>query len=191
MPDKAHLSSAESLEVFRTRLIRYLEKATLVVDEAGGEVRRMRVWLQERKKFWERQLRLRSRALEEAKHEAFGARLSPFKQSSEARQMAVRRAKISLRQAEEKLRLTRLWIRRYEGDAEALGREVEKLRTVLIQDIKKGSAGLERILRSLDGYWSGIRSAETLASLEESRTAALVESSDESAAARADLDRKA
>lgn len=191
MPDKAHLSSAEALEVFRTRLIRYLEKATLVVDEAGGEVRRMRVWLQDRKKFWERQLRLRSRALEEAQHEAFGARLSPFKQSSEARQMAVRRAKISLRQAEEKLRLTRLWIRRYESDAEALGREVEKLRTVLIQDIKKGSAGLERILRSLDGYWSGVRSAETLTSLEEGKTAALVDSSDESAAAEADLDQKA
>ena len=191
MSDKAHLSSAEALEVFRTRLIRYLEKATLVVDEAGGEVRRVRVWLRERKKFWERQLRLRSRALEEAQHEAFGARLSPFKQSSEARQMAVRRAKISLRQAEEKLRLTKLWNRRYEDEAEALGREVEKLRTVLIQDIKKGSAGLERILRSLDGYWSGVRDAETLASLEESETAALAESSDGDAATESDSERKA
>ncbi len=189
MPDKAHLSSAEALEVFRTRLVRYLEKATLVVDEADGEVRRMRVWLQERQKFWERQLRLRSRALEEAKHEAFGARLSPFKQSSEARQMAVRRAKISLRQAEEKLRLTRLWIRRYEGDAEALGREVEKLRTVLIQDIKKGSAGLERILRSLDGYWSELGSAEALHSLEKGETAAPAKFSADGA--QADLDRKA
>lgn len=191
MSDKAHLSSAEALEVFRTRLIRYLEKATLIVDEAGGEVRRVRVWLRERKKFWERQLRLRSRALEEAQHEAFGARLSPFKQSSEARQMAVRRAKISLRQAEEKLRLTKLWNRRYEGEAEALGREVEKLRTVLIQDIKKGSAGLERILRSLDGYWSGVRDAETLDSLEESETAAPAESSDGSAATESDSERKA
>ena len=191
MSDKAHLSSAEALEVFRTRLIRYLEKATLVVDEAGGEVRRVRIWLRERKKFWERQLRLRSRALEEAQHEAFGARLSPFKQSSEARQMAVRRAKISLRQAEEKLRLTKLWNRRYEGEAESLGREVEKLRTVLIQDIKKGSAGLERILRSLDGYWSGVRNAETLDTLEESETAALAESSDGGAATESDSERKA
>lgn len=191
MPDKAHLSSAEALEVFRTRLIRYLEKATLIVDEAGGEVRRMRVWLQDRKKFWESQLRLRSRALEEAKHEAFGARLSPFRQFSEARQMAVRRAKISLRQAEEKLRLTRLWIRRYEGDAEALGREVEKLRTVLIQDIKKGSAGLERILRSLDGYWNGVRSTEILPSLEESGTESTAESLENIASAKTDLDRKA
>lgn len=189
MPNKAHLSSAEALEVFRTRLIRYLEKATLVVDEADGEARRMRVWLQERKKFWERQLRLRSRALEEAKHEAFGARLSPFKQSSQARQTAVRRAKISLRQAEEKLRLTKLWSRRYEGEAEALVREVEKLRTVLIQDIKKGSAGLERILRSLDGYWSELRSAEALAALEESKTEALAESPE--GGAQADLERKA
>lgn len=189
MPDKAHLSSVKALEVFRTRLVRYLEKATLVVDEAGGEARRMRVWLQERRKFWERQLRLRSRALEEARHEAFGARLSPFKQSSQARQMAVHRAKISLRQAEEKLRLARLWSRRYEGEAEALVREVEKLRTVLIQNIKKGSAGLERILRSLDGYWSGVRSAEISASLEEGKTAALAESS--AGDVEADSERKA
>lgn len=189
MPNKAHLSSAEALEVFRTRLLRYLEKATLVVDEAGGEARRMRVWLQERKKFWEHQLRLRSRALEEAQHEAFGARLSPFKQSSQARQSAVRRAKISLRQAEEKLRLTKLWSRRYESEAEALVREVEKLRTVLIQDIKKGSAGLERILRSLDGYWSELGSAEALAALEESKTEAPAETSE--GGAQADLERKA
>ena len=189
MPDKAHLSSAQALEVFRTRLIRYLEKATLVVDEAGGEVRRMRVWLREREKYWKRQLRLRSLALEEARHEAFGARLSPFQQSSQARQMAVRRAKISLRQAEEKLRLAKLWSRCYEGKAEALGREVENLRTVLIQDIKKGSASLERILRSLDGYWGKIGSAETLSSLEEGKTAALARSSNGDA--EVDSERKA
>ena len=153
MVEKAHLTSVEALDTFRNRMILYLEKATNVLDEVSSEVRGTMVWLEDRQKpYWEQQVRRRSRALEEAQHEIFGARLSQFKQSTDAQQMAVHRAKRALREAEEKLRRVKLWIRRYQSDVEPLGREVEKLRTVLVQDLKKGTQHLYRILKTLDGY---------------------------------------
>ncbi|MCS1411868.1 MAG: hypothetical protein M2R45_05070 [Verrucomicrobia subdivision 3 bacterium] len=153
MSDKAHLSSVDALDRFRNRLIHYLEKTTAVVDEVSSEVRGTHVWLQDRqKRYWEHQVQQRTRALEEAQHEAFGARLSQFRESTNAQQMAVHRAKRALRQAEEKLQLVNIWNRRYQSEVEPLSREVEKLRTILVQDLRKGVAHLDRILQSLDGY---------------------------------------
>ncbi len=153
MPDKAHLTSLDALDSFRSRMIQYLEKATTVLDEVNSEVRGTSAWLEDRQKpYWEQQIRVRTRALEEAQHEAFGARLSQFRETNDAQQMAIHRAKRALREAEEKLRRVKLWCRRYQSDVEPLGREVEKLRTVLVMDLKKGASHLERILRALDGY---------------------------------------
>jgi ribosomal protein L20 len=153
MVEKAHLSSVEALDSFRNRMILYLEKATNILDEVSSEVRGTLAWLEDQQKpFWEQQVKRRMRALEEAQHEIFGARLSQFRESNDAQQMAVHRAKRALRDAEEKLRRVKFWCRRYQSDLEPLGREVEKLRTVLVQDLKKGAAHLERILRTLDGY---------------------------------------
>ena len=153
MPENAHLTSLDALDSFRSRMIQYLEKATTVLDEVNSEVRGTAAWLEDRQKpYWEQQVRLRARALEEAQHEAFGARLSQFRQSNDAQQMAIHRAKRALREAEEKLRRVKLWCRRYQSDVEPLGREVEKLRTALMTDLKKGASHMERLLRTLDGY---------------------------------------
>lgn len=153
MSDKAQLRSVEALDVFRNQLVQYVERAIAVIDEVGGEVRGTRAWLEDRQRpYWEQQLKLRARALEEAQHEMFGARLSQFRETNDAQQMAVHRAKRALREAEDKVRTVKLWARRYESDIEPLGREVEKLRSVLMQDLKKGVYHLERILRTLDGY---------------------------------------
>jgi len=153
MPDKAHIRSVDAVETFRVRLIQYFERATTILDEVSSEVRGTLMWLEDKQKpYWEQQVRLRLRALEEAQHEIFGARLSQFRESSDAQQMAVHRAKRALREAEEKLRRVKTWRRRYQSDVEPLGREVEKLRTILIQDLKKGALYLERLLRTLDGY---------------------------------------
>ena len=153
MVEKAHLSSVEALDSFKNRLILYLEKATNVLDEVSSEVRGTLAWLEDQQKpYWVQQGKRRMRALEEAQHEIFGARLSQFRESNDAQQMAVHRAKRALRDAEEKLRRVKFWCRRYQSDVEPLGREVEKLRTVLVQDLKKGASHLERILRTLDGY---------------------------------------
>ncbi len=158
MPDQAHLKSFEALESFRITLIQYLEKASVVLDEAGSELRQIKFWLEDRqKKHWMRQVRLRSRELEEAKHAAFGQKLAKFRDSGPVQQTTVRQARQALAQAEEKLRLVKLWARRYSSHIEPLGREFEKTQTVLVQDLKRGAAFLERLLRSLQQYAGGDR----------------------------------
>ena len=67
MPDRAHVTSVDALEAFRSNLIVYLSKARPTLEEVSAEVQRMRSWLEdEQRTYWENELRRRSRALEEA-----------------------------------------------------------------------------------------------------------------------------
>jgi hypothetical protein len=153
MTDKAQIHSFDALASFRVRLIQYVEKATTAIDEVSSDVRRTMVWLEDQQKpYWETQLRKRRRTLEETQHENFGAKLSQFRESSDAKQMAVQRAKRALQEAKEKMDRIKVWCRRYPSDVEPMGREVERLRTVLDQDLKKAVAYLERILQALEAY---------------------------------------
>lgn len=153
MPEKAKIHSLDALAAFRIRLIQYVEKATTAIDEVSSDVRRTSLWLDDKQKpLWEQQVRKRRQILEEAQHENFSAKLSQFRESSDAKQLAVRRAKMALTEAEEKLRFVKTWGRRYPSDVEPLGRDVEKLRTVLDQDLRKASAYLDRILKVLEAY---------------------------------------
>lgn len=155
MADKAQIRSVDALEAFRLRLIQYVEKSTHVLDEVGSELKRTRAWLEDRQKpYWEHQVRLRHRALEEAQHAAFSAKLSPLRGAGDQQQVAVQRARRAFREAEEKLRCVKLWCRRYQSEVEPHGRDVERLRTVLDQDLQKAAAHLDRLVHVLDEYVS-------------------------------------
>ncbi|GEM_PF-521151 len=155
MADKAQIRSVDALEAFRLRLIQYVEKATHVIDEVGSDMKRTRAWLEDHQKpYWEHQVRVRHRALEEAQHAAFSAKLSELRESSDIQQVAVQRARKAFREAEEKLRCVKVWCRRYQSEVEPHGRDVERLRTVLEQDLQKGAAHLDRLERVLDEYVS-------------------------------------
>lgn len=159
MPSKAQMHSVEALESFRVKLIQYVEKAGTSMDEVGSEVKRTLFWLEdEQKPYWENKVRLKRRALEEIQNEVFGAKLSQLRNSSDAQQIALQRAKRAFREAEEKLRYVKTWCRRYQSEVEPLGREVEKLQTVMIQDLKKGTALLDRIVRALEDYTDHLKS---------------------------------
>jgi len=155
MADKAQIRSVDALEAFRLRLIQYVEKATHVIDEVGSDMKRTRAWLEDHQKpYWEHQVRVRHRALEEAQHAAFSAKLSELRESSDIQQVAVQRARKAFREAEEKLRCVKVWCRRYQSEVEPHGRDVERLRMVLEQDLQKGAAHLDRLERVLDEYVS-------------------------------------
>ena len=153
MPQKAQMHSVDALESFRVKLVQYLEKASAAMDDAGSDVKRTLFWLEdEQKPYWENQVRLKRRALEEIQNEVFGAKLSQMRNSNDAQQIALLRAKRAFHEAEEKLRRSKMWRRRFQSEVEPLGREVEKLQTVMVQDLKKGAAFLERIIRTLEDY---------------------------------------
>jgi hypothetical protein len=69
MADNARISSVESVELFRSKLIVFLEQVRPVLEEVGSELARTQGWLQDdQRRFWEMELRKRQRKLEEANY---------------------------------------------------------------------------------------------------------------------------
>ena len=90
---QAQVTSVEAIELFRAKFIVFLAQARNVLEEASNEVVRMRPWLQDEKRmFWEQELRRRARKLEEAKQELFNATLSKFHETIALHRMAVQRS---------------------------------------------------------------------------------------------------
>ena len=155
MPEKAHVSSIEAIEAFRTTLILYLSKARPTLDEVSADVQRMRMWLEdEQRSHWEHEVQRRRRALQEAQQALFSARLSSFREESSAEQMAVHRTKRECEAAEDKLKLVKKWDRDFDGRVDPLVKQMEKLHTVLANDMVQALAYLTRLIEVLTDYAS-------------------------------------
>jgi len=153
MPERAHVTSVDALELFRSQLIVYLSKARPALDEVSAEVVRMRGWLQdEQRTRWENEFRRRSRALQEAQAALFSARLSSFQEESSLQQMMVHRAKRAFDEAEEKLRVIKKWNRDFDNRVEPLLKQMEKLHTVLAHDMVQAVAFLTQAIDTLHAY---------------------------------------
>ena len=153
MPDRAHVTSVDALESFRANLIIYLSKARPTLDEVSSDVQRIHGWLEnEQRTHWENELRRRSRALEEAQQALFSAKLSNLRDASGLEQMAVQRAKRALDEADAKLRVLKQWNRVFGNRVDPLVKQMEKLHTVLSNDMVRAVAYLAQAIQTLDAY---------------------------------------
>ncbi|MEY4199876.1 MAG: hypothetical protein RLZZ265_1616 [Verrucomicrobiota bacterium] len=153
MPEQARITSVEAIQAFRTDLLVYLEKARGVVDEVSEEVARTRSWLQDdRSAYWAQQIRRRTLVLEQAQAELFSARLGGQHQNLQLQQMAVRRAKLALEEAEAKVKTTKHWLREYPAQVEPLARHADLLRHTLVSDMGKAVESLTQTIAALDAY---------------------------------------
>lgn len=153
MPENAKVTSLETIEAFRARLIIYRDKAGRVLDEVAEEVLRTRVWLQsERITHWEGQIRRKQKELELRQQELFSAQLSGMRDASFVQQQAVQKARRAVQESEDKLRLVKTWNRQYDQRVEPLGKQVEKLRHNLSHDLTQGIAYLDQVIKTLAEY---------------------------------------
>ncbi|PAW85293.1 MAG: hypothetical protein B9S33_10060 [Pedosphaera sp. Tous-C6FEB] len=153
MPEQARITSVEAVRAFRADLLVYLEKARGVVDEVSEEVSRTRSWLQDdRSAYWAQQIRRRTLVLEQAQAELFSARLGGAHQNLQLQQMAVRRAKLALEEAETKVKTTKHWLREYPAQVEPLARHADLLRHTLVSDMGKAVETLTQTIAALDAY---------------------------------------
>ncbi len=153
MADQAKITSLDALEAFRAHMIVFLNKAHTRLDEVGDEVRRTRSWIQtDQRLYWEGQIRRRRKILEAAEQELMTARLSSLRDNLTRQMIAVRRAKESLTEAEEKLRKVKAWARDFETAIEPLSKKLESLRGVLNHELPKSIAYLLQTQRILEGY---------------------------------------
>jgi len=153
MPSGAKVTSIDALEAFRANLLIYVTKARPTLEEVTAEVVRLRGWLEgQQRTHWENEVRKRKRALEEAQAALFSSRLSNLRKESAAEINAVHRARRSLDEAEDKLRLLKHWARDFDSRVEPLVKQMEKLHTLLANDLVKAAAYLAEAVRTLDAY---------------------------------------
>ena len=153
MPGQAQITSIEALEAFRADLIVFLSQMQPAIDEVGGEMTRMKSWLQnEQRQFWENQMRLRRRKLEEAQAELFNTRLSSLQVSSSLQQMVVQKTQRAVQEAEHKLSLLKKWDRDLENLASPLLKLVEQLQGFLSSDMAHAVIYLTQAVQAVEAY---------------------------------------
>jgi len=153
MPDRAHVTSVDALEAFRASLILYLSKARPALEEISADVQRTRIWLEsDRSTYWANEMRRRSRVLQEAQQALFSAKLATFREAGSVEQMMVQRAKRALDEADAKLRTVRQWNRVFDNRVSPIVKQMEKLHTVLANDMTQAVAFLAQAIRTLDAY---------------------------------------
>ena len=153
MADRSHVTSVEAIESFRASLIVFLSKARPAAEEVSNEVVRMRVWLEnDQRHYWEKEIRLLGRQLEQAQQELFAARLSKSQSASVVQELAVQRLRNKLREAEDKQQITRKWSRALEDRTDPLTKEVESLHTFLAIDMVRAAAYLDQLVKALEAY---------------------------------------
>ena len=153
MPDQAHVTSSEAIEFFRAALITYAAKGRPLLEDACDEVFRTRDWLEsDRRLHWETQVRRRTRALEEAQAALFGARLSNLRDTRASEHMAVERAKRSLAEAEEKLKLVKRWVLEFDQRAQVLVKDLEHVRSLIATEMPRAAAHLSQIVHRVEAY---------------------------------------
>jgi len=153
MPQKAHVTSLEALESFRAKLIVYVSQARPALDEVSADVARVRQWLEnDQRTHWEDQMRRRTKEVEQAQQALFSARLSILRQENSAEQLLLQRAKRALEGADTKLKIVKKWKREYEGRVQPLLKQMEKLHSVLSNDMVKAVAYLTQTISTLAEY---------------------------------------
>ena len=153
MSGYAKISSVEAIEMFRSKLIVFLAESRPVLDEVSGELTRTRHWLQdEQRRFWQHELRLRTRKLEEAKQELFSATISRFHESTALHLMTVQRSQRSVEEAYGKLSRLKRWDHELDDLTAPLMKHIDHLYGFLATDMGRAVAHLDQILNTLDQY---------------------------------------
>ena len=153
MPESAKVTSLEAIESFRAKLIVYRDKAARVLDEVNDDVTRTRLWLEtDRPTHWQNQIRQRTRELEQAQQELFSAQLSGMRDASYAQQAAVQKHRRAIRDAEDKIKVARQWLRQFDQRVETPARQAEKLRHLLSHDLGQAIAWLNEMTKTLSAY---------------------------------------
>ncbi len=153
MAEFAKITSLDALESFRASLIIFLAKANRALDQVADEVKRTRYWITNEKKLeWEAQRKRRQKLFDQANQELISARFSEFKNSLAVQQMAVRKAKALVDEAEQKLEMLKAWSRRFDQETEPRLKKLESLRYFLDTDLPKAIAYLVQAHRTLEAY---------------------------------------
>ena len=153
MAEQARISNLDAIETFRTALAVFMSKARQSVEMALDAVKRTRVWLDvEQPAFWKAQIKQRQKKLDQAQQELMSARMSEFVDTPSVQQMAVRKARAALEEAQAKLERTQGWAREYDRLVAPMVRKLDAMRDYVDTDLTVANASLVEIQKILEAY---------------------------------------
>jgi hypothetical protein len=153
MATNANVTSVDAIDSFRAALLVYVSKAKPVLEDACDEASRMRQWLQHSQRVhWENEVRKRTRILENAQQALLSANIANLREPGMAEKNAVTKAKRALTEAEDKLLAVKRWNRDFDQLAGPLVKQLETLRTTLVNDLPKAAAHLSQVVKTLEAY---------------------------------------
>ncbi len=153
MATKINITSVEAIEAFRAHLIVYISKARPTLEEVNSELSRVQQWVESTQKgYWMGVLKEKGRVLEEARANMFSARMSNFKEAASAEQLALSKAKNAYDLVEQKMRVVRRWDRDFENKTAPLAKQLEKVHTILADDLANAVHQLTEITQLLNDY---------------------------------------
>jgi hypothetical protein len=153
MPEKANVNSLEAIENFRAQLLIYVNKARPALEEVTSDVLRLRLWLEnDQRMALEALVRRRRKEFDQAQAALTSARMAVIKHETSAEQMAATRARRSLEESETMLKRVKYWDREFSTVVEPMAKQLEKLHTVLANDMGKAAAHLASLIHTLGRY---------------------------------------
>lgn len=153
MSDQVKVSSIDALETFRADLIQYVEKARVALEDAEGEVRRTRTWLDvDRTNYWTRQLKQRTKELDQVEAEFYNAKITRPTESHAFHKMAVLKAKHRLEEAEAKILVLKKWRQTYDNRVTPMLRQLDPLFFLVSLHLPKAIHSLGESIKALQAY---------------------------------------
>ena len=155
MAGGANVRSIDTLEHARFVLTEYRETAKLAISEAIADVDRTTHWVAtDLRMQWKQELVKRKRKLERVLADLSRAEISASGslQSTRAQRGAVERVRMSIEEAEVKLRAIASWKTRLERESNIFKGLMQQLGRFVEADLVKGIAQLELFARRLEAY---------------------------------------
>jgi hypothetical protein len=157
MATRARLTNIEAIKEFRATLIKFVEEATVAVNEAQSEVLRVQWWLRnEQVRHWERQIRRRNEKIAQAKSELFRAQLSAQQSGGSCydEKRALKKAEAALEEAHQKVKHSRKWASTLDRELLLYKGQMQQLSTLLAGELPVAVAKMERMMQALEAYVS-------------------------------------
>lgn len=153
----ARVQSVAAIAEFRAALIQFAHEVRKSLDSTGLEVRRGLEWIvDEQPRYWQQQIRVRGDEVLQAKNDLHRCRSMPAPDghipSCIEQKKALEKAQRRLREAEEKLKLTRQWGRVIEREVTEYDGRSNQLAGHLDAAMPRAVATLDRILATLESY---------------------------------------
>jgi hypothetical protein len=157
MSPSARVTEIDALRAWKAALCVFTDAAEEALVAADMDIRRAADWLEDRRKFWEDELRRREDGVVHAKAELTRKKMMPVLGKSPDttdEEKRLRKAVARLEEAEMKVKKTRKWAPIYQRAVEEYHGIGRRLGSFLEIDMRKGIALLDRKIAALEAYVS-------------------------------------